>query len=203
VRWRVFTFFATLSFTLGAVYASALVRSYFVSDVVRYGERDHLNGVWQRQYEFSLNSGRLGWASRELDERKCEWNWSRAQVWASLGSGSIAWAFSRRSEVSLPLENFGMSFYAEPTTMPTGDPRRTRHLEDVYGEHKTTTRMIRVPMQPFLAIFCILPFVWLRRFVSRQHQIARGLAGLCPQCGYNIVKTTRQCPECGFTFQGT
>jgi hypothetical protein len=200
VRWRVFTFFATVSFTLGAVYASALVRSYFVSDVVRYGERDHLNGVWQCQSKLETVPW---WASRELDERKCEWNWSSAQVLAPPGFGSMAWAFSRRSEVSLPLENFGMRFYAEPTTMPTDDPRRTRNLEDVYGEHKTMTRMIRVPMQPFLAMFCILPCVWLRRFVSRQHQIARGLAGLCPQCGYNIVKTTRQCPECGFTFQST
>jgi hypothetical protein len=210
VRWRVFTIFATISFALAAACTTGLVRSYVIANTVHYGDRDPSNGVWQREREFWLNCGHLDytftsetvpwWASGRLDGRRCEWKWSSLNAWGPVSIADRKWAFVRRSETTTPIESPN-AYFVPPTTMPTNDPRATQRLEDLHGDHTTVIHTGRLPLLPLVPILGVLPCIWLRRFITRQHQIARGLAGLCPQCGYNIVKTTRQCPECGFTFR--
>ena len=174
MRTRAFNVLAALSAVLFVVAVAVWVRSYFVTDVIRYQPR-----VAYVLHGYTIAWGQ-GYVGMGVDEAR-----PRPQDLPPL------WLESNQS---IPLHGDWATpfqwFHVAGVRFATRDD--IAMLNVPFREY-----FLFVPCWLATLVTAILPAVWLRRRYTRRRVERRRDASQCVACGYDLRATPGRCPECG------
>jgi hypothetical protein len=172
-RW-LFNFAAVVSLVLCVATMAMLVRSYVVSDTLK----------WQSKPDPGVNSvsvisdrgGMVVWRMREnLAASEDRFSWTRRDP-----EGYLAYSIGNRRRVGIQHQLLGFGY-----------------LKDVplsFFLYTSSSSAVFAPHWAVLLVTATGPLFWLR---SRAKFWSRRRRHQCLSCGYDLRATPDRCPECG------
>jgi len=188
-RW-VFNGLVTISVLLLLPVAVLFVRSLFVTNLIQVFRENAIDTRtdYEDSFQFSMGLGGLSF-ERGRGERK----FSNAYT-ASLLRKQSGYSYDNRYHVNWTNTRRAYGGIINGSRSFRFLGFRWRRIAQTPNEPFSGGFDITIPMLLPLAIFAILPFIFLRnRFI----RTSRSEDNLCLACGYDLRATPDRCPECG------
>jgi hypothetical protein len=175
MKRRLFNLAATVSLVLCVATAALWVRSYIVSDTLKWQSRPDASSAVN---SWSVTSDRGGVVARRMRENLAEsrvgFSWTRREPWGYLRYFHGPLRFILRGQL------FGFAYF-----------KNARADSFLYT---SSSSAVFVPYWPLFVLTGLGPLLWLR---ARVRLRARRRRRQCLSCGYDLRASPDRCPECG------
>jgi hypothetical protein len=175
MKRRLFNLAAAISLVLCAATAALWVRSYIVSDTLKWQSRPNTSSAVNSVSVTSDRGGVVAWRTWEnVAESQDGFSWTRREPWGYLKYFDGTFRRVGRGQL------LGFAYF-----------KNARADSFLYT---SSSSAVFVPYWPLFVLTGLGPLLWLR---ARVRLRARRRRRQCLSCGYDLRASPDRCPECG------